>query len=336
MSLITSCPNCGTMFRVVPDQLKISEGWVRCGHCSEVFDASKHLSDESVLVEPELAQHAPRPTGMATPSAEVAPEAREAPPAEPPVRPTPPPARAASESTDPSDFFGEDSHVALEPSPLDAPFVFRPAEVLGLRDSQIPEPGEESQMLPEDFDFDRAGREDEDLEDVSFVRQARRKAFWSRPGMRLALAFGGVLLAALLTLQVAYQDRDRLALSSPGMRPLLEAMCAVLGCTLTAPRQIESVVIETSGFNRLRDDTYRLSFTLRNTAPVAVAAPAMELTITDSQDQTIARRVLTPAELGANPAVIPATSDWSRSVGISLATTGGARVAGYRLLAFYP
>ncbi|WP_299763436.1 zinc-ribbon domain-containing protein, partial [Ramlibacter sp.] len=29
MSLITSCPACGTMFRVVPDQLKISEGWVR-------------------------------------------------------------------------------------------------------------------------------------------------------------------------------------------------------------------------------------------------------------------------------------------------------------------
>lgn len=336
MSLITSCPACGTMFRVVADQLKISEGWVRCGHCSEVFDASKHLSDESVLVEPELAQQATRPADMPTRPAEMANESKDADAPEAPARAAPPHKRAASESTDPSDFFGEDSHVALEPSPLDAPFVFRPAEVLGLRDSQIPEPGEESQMLPEDFDFDRAGPEDEDLEDVSFVQQARRQEFWSRPGMRLALASSGVLLAALLTLQVAYQDRDRLALSSPGMRPLLEGMCAVLGCALTAPRQIESVVIETSGFNRLRDDTYRLSFTLRNTAPVPVAAPAIELTLTDSQDQTIARRVLTPAELGANAAVIPATSDWSRSLGIALGTTGGARVAGYRLLAFYP
>src|SRR6185369_3005174 len=43
MSLITSCPACGTMFRVVPDQLKISEGWVRCGHCADVFDASANL-----------------------------------------------------------------------------------------------------------------------------------------------------------------------------------------------------------------------------------------------------------------------------------------------------
>ena len=43
MSLVTSCPACGTMFRVVPDQLKISEGWVRCGHCAEVFDATERM-----------------------------------------------------------------------------------------------------------------------------------------------------------------------------------------------------------------------------------------------------------------------------------------------------
>ncbi|HEY8357121.1 MAG TPA: zinc-ribbon domain-containing protein, partial [Ramlibacter sp.] len=52
MSLITSCPACGTMFRVVPDQLKISEGWVRCGHCSEVFDASAHLADDTAVPAP--------------------------------------------------------------------------------------------------------------------------------------------------------------------------------------------------------------------------------------------------------------------------------------------
>jgi hypothetical protein len=110
----------------------------------------------------------------------------------------------------------------------------------------------------------------------------------------------------------------------------------MMGCTLGAPRQIDAIVIESSGFNRVRNDTYRLSFTLRNTAAVPVAAPAMELTITDAQDQTIARRVLTPSDLGAEPATVPAASEWSRTVGIELGTTGSARVAGYRLLAFYP
>ena len=46
--------------------------------------------------------------------------------------------------------------------------------------------------------------------------------------------------------------------------------------------------------------------------------------------------LLTPAELGGDNAVIPAAGEWSRSVGVVLTATGGARVAGYRLLAFYP
>ncbi|MBP7453787.1 MAG: zinc-ribbon domain-containing protein, partial [Ottowia sp.] len=42
MSLITRCPTCATLFKVVADQLRVSGGWVRCGHCQEVFDASLH------------------------------------------------------------------------------------------------------------------------------------------------------------------------------------------------------------------------------------------------------------------------------------------------------
>jgi len=345
MSLITSCPACGTMFRVVPDQLKISEGWVRCGHCGEVFDASVNLSDESVLVEPELAQRATRPPDLPTRPAELptrpaemptTPAGLPEPPAAAPARPAPPPpARAAAASTrsaDPSDFFAEeDSQGLLEPSPLDAPFVFRRSEIprSELDSDFVPTPGRESELPPEEF-------EETSLEEVSFVRQARRQAYWRRPSVRIALAVAGVVLAALLALQAAYQDRDRLALEQPGLRPVLERLCGLLNCTLGAPRQIEAIVIESSGFNRLRNDTYRLAFTLRNTAPVPVAAPAMELTITDSQDQTIARRVITPQELGADGGTVPAAGEWQRVVGVVLDTGGAARIAGYRLLAFYP
>lgn len=343
------------MFRVVPDQLKISEGWVRCGHCSEVFDAAAHLSDESIL--------SMLPEARATEPADLRPD----PPA-PPPRPAPPAAKAVApaavrdESTvpaelatrpaalyakpsapargpvsdtseEPSDFFGDSS--ALEPSPLDAPFVFRRSEISMAEVAA--EPGRESQMLPEDFE-----REDVDEEvpqpvpDVSFVRQGRRRAFWRRPAVRLLLAFLFLVLGAALALQVAYQDRDRLALAQPALRPVLATLCELLDCRLGPPQQIESIVIDSSGFNRLRNDTYRLSFTLRNTARVPVAAPAMELTVTDSQDQTLVRRVLTPAELEAANQAIPASGEWSRSVGVVLTTGGTARVAGYRLLAFYP
>ncbi|MBK6388312.1 MAG: DUF3426 domain-containing protein [Rhodoferax sp.] len=47
MSLITRCPACETLFKVVPDQLRISDGWVRCGQCEEVFDASRNLLSEA-------------------------------------------------------------------------------------------------------------------------------------------------------------------------------------------------------------------------------------------------------------------------------------------------
>jgi len=43
MSQITRCPQCQTRFKVVDDQLRISDGWVRCGKCKSVFDALTHL-----------------------------------------------------------------------------------------------------------------------------------------------------------------------------------------------------------------------------------------------------------------------------------------------------
>ena len=53
MSLATRCTACGTLFRVVQDQLKVSEGWVRCGRCDEVFNAMEGLFDLERDAPPE-------------------------------------------------------------------------------------------------------------------------------------------------------------------------------------------------------------------------------------------------------------------------------------------
>lgn len=45
MNLAARCPSCGTVFRVVQDQLRVSEGWVRCGRCNNVFNAAAVLFD---------------------------------------------------------------------------------------------------------------------------------------------------------------------------------------------------------------------------------------------------------------------------------------------------
>ncbi len=61
MSLATRCTACGTVFRVVQDQLKVSEGWVRCGRCKEVFNALEGLFDLDREAPPPWQPPAPPP-----------------------------------------------------------------------------------------------------------------------------------------------------------------------------------------------------------------------------------------------------------------------------------
>jgi predicted Zn finger-like uncharacterized protein len=53
MALATKCPQCGALFRVVADQLKLRGGLVRCGQCRAVFDAIGSLTyiDDSALAQ---------------------------------------------------------------------------------------------------------------------------------------------------------------------------------------------------------------------------------------------------------------------------------------------
>ena len=84
MSLATRCTHCDTIFKVVQDQLKVSEGWVRCGRCNEVFNALEGLFD----MEREAPPQRSRPTANASPALPSTPSAP-APGPEPEPEPTP-------------------------------------------------------------------------------------------------------------------------------------------------------------------------------------------------------------------------------------------------------
>jgi len=45
MSLVTQCPKCASEYEVTADQLKLHDGLVRCGQCSNVFDGLACLKD---------------------------------------------------------------------------------------------------------------------------------------------------------------------------------------------------------------------------------------------------------------------------------------------------
>lgn len=346
MSMITGCPACGTLFKVVPDQLRISDGWVRCGHCSEVFDAAANMRQ---VVDAGEAEAAPDASMTATAPLMVVPPLPSPPP--PAAQPVPLPLKRPAEvpiSVLPS-FYPAD---AIQVREVDSPSQLDLDPPAGPRSELPPEVGYAS---PVDFvrsemmatrprielldDEDEGPRSiyDPSLDEVTFVRKARRQAFWRRPAVRLLLLLAGALFAVLLAAQVAVQDRDRLAALHPEWRGALQALCLPIGCKVGPLRRIDAVAIDSSGFTRLRQDAYRLNVTLKNQAAQAVAVPALELTLTDSQDQPLVRKVLTPRELGATAETLAAHGDWSGSVAIAVgAPADSARIAGYRVLAFYP
>lgn len=365
MSLSTRCPACSTTFKVVPDQLKISEGWVRCGQCGEVFDAAAHLRplgeafpefapdaglqalegdirtpEEAQFVEPP--QVPPAIDGSARPPSEPAavwlrrsPAARVVLNGETLERPIPEPdfegeADEADDADEEAEEAEEDGDVpsALllqtadndEPQQsLYQPAFVPPAPVAGTLEARA-EVGDAAATLRE----------------LDFVRVAERRAFWQQPLVILAsLLVCGLLVSALL-LQFLRAERDRLAAHLPGLRPALVSLCVPLRCEVLPLQRIDAVVIDASSFNKARGELFQFDVEVRNTAPVPLAMPALELTLTDTQDQPLVRRVLLPADLRA-PAELGASGAWSGSLPVSLqAPVSADRVAGYRVLAFYP
>ena len=203
--------------------------------------------------------------------------------------------------------------------------------------SPEPIPVEEAVVLPAEALLDGPqAAPDTSGDEPSFVTSARRNAVWQRPGVRAALGLAALCLALLLGLQVALQERDAIAARSPNAHALMVRICAVLQCTLEPPRRIDAVVIDSSSFVKARDDaqTYQLKVGVRNNSTLAVAMPALELTLTDAHDQTLLRRVLLREELGAPVQLEPGAS-WSATLPV-LVTQDAAQVAGYRVLAFYP
>lgn len=310
MSLITRCPACDTMFKVVSDQLKVSQGWVRCGQCATVFDASLHL-------QPEAARQLDH----------------DKPPVEPVVLPAATVAAITADTTLPSastsipeavdSFRGEELQDCLTA-----------AETAS---APIPQALQDSISPPNEAP-------DQAATDVSFVRDARRQAFWRRPLTRVVLVFIALLLLVLLALQLAVHQRDKLAALEPRLKPALQTVCGALACDVGPVRQIEAIVIDSSSFNKVNDSVYRLSFSIKNTAMHAVAMPSLEVTLTDTQDKAVIRRVLSPAQFGTTSVLLDTSAEFSRTLMLQLTPTempadGGnvsRRVAGYRLLAFYP
>ena len=324
MSLATRCPACGTVFRVVPDQLKVSDGWVRCGRCNTMFSAIELLFDVDTgqtLLLPGVAR----------------------------------PAKPADDAPSITDWTAEPGQATTSSAPAAAP-ARRPGSTKQRQEPQFDRPANESLLLraASSTDEDRIplaqpsrppqghSRSGPKLgatpastpEPPSFLLAADRAARWQQPAVRGALAAAVLLLSLTLLTQLALLGRDTLAAHLPATEPTLRGLCELAGCQVQPLRRIDALAVTSSGLSRLEGSTlYQLKLVLQNRADTAVRIPALDLTLNDGQGQLLARRVLQLAELGAPQPVLQAGEELPLK---ALMSTGEQRVAGYTVELFYP
>jgi predicted Zn finger-like uncharacterized protein len=336
MSLATRCSSCGTVFRVVQDQLKVSEGWVRCGRCDGVFNALEGLFDLSRDLPPEwdksMASQAPAAAGLRNAGE----------------------AEAVQTTTDPI-FGGPPAAINdLLADPIDT-HLFRtrgadgdrsPAAEVDVRDRlEFSDARFDSDLFAENASVPdttlvealTTGAGDLPLESESqqpdFLRRADRRARWRSAPARFALVALSALAALALVMQAAHHFRDALAAQWPATRPALAAWCRSAGCRIEAPRRIDDVSVESTALTRaIGFDAFVLSVTLRSRGRVALATPSVDLSLTDGNGRLVARRALSPPDFGAASVLQPGAE---AALQVML-NAGNYRVAGYTVEIFYP
>lgn len=252
MAQVVRCGHCHAAWRVVADQLKVSDGWLRCSACGQPVDALG-LRDPHLL---------PRDAALA------------------------------------------------------------PAAGLPLLQQRA---------------------------ESAAQAEVRTPSFMRAPGDRQAIPWTGrrfvrllmLLLAAALGCVTLLWQRDHIALWSPQLGDVLEAVCEQLACDPHGRRNIDAIVIEQSDLLRLDERQYELQVTLVNASRLPVLLPALQLTLIDEQGNPLWQYTLQADELVADSVARTSDPALMASQSLSLRRTVtpelmSAPVSGYRLLTLYP
>ncbi len=152
------------------------------------------------------------------------------------------------------------------------------------------------------------------------------------------MGVGAAVLALLLLAQGVSTFRNVLAARYPAARPALAGACAVIGCKIELPAQIDALAVETGELQALdANGTFSFTTLLRNQGELVQAWPHLELDLTDANDKPLVRRVFTPADYlppGSAPAKgFAARSEQPVKLYFQL---NQIKASGYHLAIFYP
>jgi len=301
MTLATTCPQCKTSFKVVPDQMKLRRGLVRCGRCHHVFSGIDSLTyiEQPAQHEPAAAIDGPDPQeepptivinlpGHPTISS---------PEAEPPTAPLEDGAvvDALPASQQPTEFEAD-----LRQAPM-AP------EVIG--------PLYETDPLP--------------LDAIPDPRQRRRPV--------MAMLIAAALLLTLLA-QAVVGWRDAIASRIPELGAPLNAAFKPLGLSAEPERNRAALTIESFELSAGKlPGQLELTALIRNRSAHPVAFPAMELSLSGSSGGVLIRKVIAARDYLGKPELIKrgvgGQSEWPVRLTLE---TDGVQASAYSVDLFYP
>jgi predicted Zn finger-like uncharacterized protein len=184
-----------------------------------------------------------------------------------------------------------------------------------------------------------------DDDEPGFVKRDRRRKQVGKAA-RIAMALGVPLLLAALAAQVLGTFRNPLAAAVPSLKPALVSACALAGCTVDLPAQIDALSIEQGELQTLADNVFSFTTTLRNGARTAQAWPHIELILNDDAGKPVLRRVFAPRDYlapAANAVNAAGAADMAKGFAPRSEQSvklyfelAQVKASGYHIAVFYP
>jgi hypothetical protein len=159
--------------------------------------------------------------------------------------------------------------------------------------------------------------------------------------LRRMLAIACVPLSLLAALQVGLALRDDALQAWPSLHPLLARACSLYGCTVGWPARAELLTIIGSELAAIPGtDVIELNAAVRSRANFIMALPSIEVTLTDTQNRPVARKVFVPADYLASSGEPSSRIDEGLAPGSDLSVrlvfeARGINAAGFVLYPFY-
>lgn len=301
MNYITACPACETQFLLTTVHLKAHRGKVQCGHCEHIFNAKNRLTEVSEDIHSAAEYNASLDSSKQSASVNTE---------ENPINkvldgvlgavPNLEDLTASSTlyTADSDPFIGDQTHINIEDN-----YSYEDETPIAIDDLAT---------------------------DPKFKKNKVKLNVWS---LLLCL-----LLITLAALQSIYFLRTKIAAEYPQFKPYLAQACSYLQCTIDLPKNAELFSIDDSDMQESEQYAKVIDFSslLINNANYIQAYPNIELTLTDTDDRPVVRRLIKPGEYlknGANMAAGMASKD---EVRVKLAiNVSDLSVAGYRVLLAY-